>query len=768
MALLEPPRVSCASCIAGAIMNSVGREQRLGSLAMSTEAEQFAKVYFEAIRDSPVGFCLLSWGDFVYLHVNRAFASMLGYEPDDLVGRSHEEIQPRSELAESARIKGDLAKGGPLDESLERQFLHRDGSVIWVEIHPMRVTDPDGRQLVVSQYLDVTARHQAQAERDALEKLNADSNAQIQRAHERLEHLYAEAVENSHIGHTVLSMDSYRYVQVNQAFADLLGYDRSDIEGHLNSEFVPVDQSENDKAIRLGIEAGQALPDLSRRRLRHRDGSDIWVDVSPVRLTDTDGSEVVVSQYADVTRIVKAEQAQTLAEQEVAEVMADLSFRSTHDLLTGLHNRQALIDGIDQRLRQHSGRFALLYIDIDNFKHINDAISHEAGDRVLEEFGRQLMGAIRGTDSCGRIGGDEFVVIADDVATHEDAVEVVHRLQERIGGTAISVGASHVTIRFSVGIAMSRENVSAQTLLQEADTALRRSKAAGKGRWQIYDDATRHEALRRLEVGHDLAKSLRQGEVTAYFQPIVNIDTGDLLGYEALARWIRQDTAVAASEWIDIAEEAGLIVDVGQKVVAAGIHRLAELPSPLTVAVNASMAEVGNQDFASLIEDRLTAEGADASRLIVEVTEQVLLQAPDSARIFLARLVEQGVQVHLDDFGTGYSSLTHLQELPVTGIKLDRSFTAALGAKNGRSDGLVAALGSLAEQLGLDTVAEGVETVEQAAALLRAGWHTGQGWLYGMAVPAPQTADLNLRSSKTAQTNGAQSTHRRRRTDVSA
>lgn len=690
-----------------------------------------ADIYARAIAEFPVGVCVISWGDFIFRDVNQAFADMLGYEPHEIIGRPNTDFLHPDHLAWDADIKRRINAGEPLPPRLERTLLHRDGSTIFAEVRPVRVTCDDGTSVVVSMYVDITEKKATAAERDQLAE-------RVARARDRLEYLYREAVIDSHIGHGVLSTETHRYISVNEAFARMLGYRPEEMVGRSNLDFVPPDQLDEDRRLQRRIAAGGPLPAVARRRFAHRDGSMVWLDVHPVAVTDEDGREVVVSQYIDVTEAVRAQEARASAEAESERILADLRFRSTHDLLTGLRNRHSLLDEIERRLQDPSRRIAVLYLDLDNFKHINDAYSHHAGDKVLTAFGAMLRQSLRHHDECGRIGGDEFVVISGEVTGLDDAVAVAQRLQDIAGATTLRAGPATISPRFSVGIALSRPGVDAQTLLGEADAALRSSKMHGKDRWEVYDERTREDAQHRLEVAAALRSALRRGDLHAHFQPIVDMRDRRLVGYEALARWRSGGKWVPAASWIDIAGEAGLLPQVSRQIVAEATAKLSRIPDPLTVAVNASAVELSQPDFADWVERCLERSGAVPSRLTIEITEQSLINAPAATRKHLNGLVSQGVEVHLDDFGTGYSSIAHLCELPVTGIKLDQSFVSGIDSGPYPHQDVIPALAKLARQLRLSTVAEGVETTEQAEMLIAAGWCIGQGYLFGSPEPDPQ------------------------------
>jgi diguanylate cyclase (GGDEF)-like protein len=380
---------------------------------------------------------------------------------------------------------------------------------------------------------------------------------------------------------------------------------------------------------------------------------------------------------------------------------------------------------------------AVIYIDVDNFKQINDGLSHQAGDRVLAEVGRRLRGALRPSDMVGRLGGDEFVAVLDDLDRVEDVVPVAEALRQAIA-EAVVIDGVRLLPTVSIGIAAGRGRVDAMALLREADDALRQAKSHGRNRCEVYTPGMSQSALNRLGIESQLRDALQERRVEAHFQPVVDLTTGRLAGYEALAR-IRQVSGGVApnAEFIGVAEQSGLIVPLGREVVVQAIEAASMIGADLRMAVNASGQQLNDPAFADDVIGALYQHQVDARRLIIEVTETTILHLAHWAHTAITRLTALGVGLHVDDFGTGYSSVTHLHDMPVTGMKLDRSFTRELTSRSSASYRLAEGLAALANSLRLTTIAEGVETPLQRELLQEAGWQCGQGWLFGRAEPTP-------------------------------
>ncbi|MCU1623128.1 MAG: hypothetical protein JWL79_1973 [Frankiales bacterium] len=430
-----------------------------------------------------------------------------------------------------------------------------------------------------------------------------------------------------------------------------------------------------------------------------------------------------------------------------------LSELALTDALTGLPNRTLLGDRLTQALahtaRRPESRVAVLFLDIDRFKVINDSLGHEAGDAVLLEVAERLTATIRAGETVARIGGDEFVVVCDEVQHPGDALALAERLQEALRAP-LRVGNAGLVVTLSCGIAISDDgDASASSLLRDADEALYRAKAAGRDRSVVFEDTMREETLERLQTEIELRRALEEGQLRVFYQPQVDLASGHLIGVEALVRWDHPTRGLVSPDaFIPIAEETGLIVPLGEWVLRTALEQVAvwqqELHLPrLSMAVNLSAAQLAQPRLAETIRQALTDAGVHASTLELEITESVLMTDGPDVNAALVALHELGVRLSVDDFGTGYSSLAYLRRFPVDALKIDRSFTR--GVHTDTDDrAIITAIIALASAMGLSTVAEGVETAEQRAQLETLGCDRGQGYLFARPLP-PAEAVVALR-----------------------
>jgi diguanylate cyclase (GGDEF)-like protein/PAS domain S-box-containing protein len=431
---------------------------------------------------------------------------------------------------------------------------------------------------------------------------------------------------------------------------------------------------------------------------------------------------------------------------ELKEVQHALAREATHDALTGLPNRALLLDRLNQAvLRAHrSGAdLAVLYVDLDRVKIVNDSLGHEAGDRLLMEAARRLEACGRSLDTVGRLGGDEFVIVAQDLDGPRGgvrlAMSVVHAFNEPfdLEGTEAFVTAS-VGVAFRV-----QPDDSAATLLRDADVAMYRAKEAGGGRYELFDAEMRAWATDRFETETALRHAIERDELLVHYQPQVRPETGEIVGFEALARWDRSTTGpVSPAVFIPLAEETGLISVIGAYVLEHACREANQWTEhagqPLGLAVNVSGRQLTQPGLLEVVERVLDVTGFDAKRLTLEITESVLVHDPALARTRLEALRELGVRTAIDDFGKGYSSLAYLQRFPIDVVKIDQVFVADLG-REGIDTTIVASVIELAHALGFEVVAEGVEDDVQLRALIELGCDLVQGHVVSPALP-PEAA----------------------------
>lgn len=412
------------------------------------------------------------------------------------------------------------------------------------------------------------------------------------------------------------------------------------------------------------------------------------------------------------------------------------------DPLTGLPNRRLLMErlsaAVDRGRRRGAGT-ALLFLDLDRFKLVNDSLGHPVGDQLLVAVADRLRAAVRPADTVARFGGDEFAVLLDGAPGADAAVRTAEAIRRALAAP-VALDGFEVFASASIGIAVGGAHADGpEALLRGADAAMYRAKARGPGHCELYDRALHARALARLRMETDLRRALDRGEVTAHYQPIVSLASGRIRGAEALARWRHPERGwVRPDEFIPAAEETGLILDLGRRVLAEACRHASAWTvdgSGVQVSVNLSVKQLAQADLVEQVRRTLDESGMDPARLRLEVTESVLVADPAAAAATLGRLRDLGPRVVMDDFGTGYSSLSALHRLPLDGLKVDRSFVAAMG-QDGRAGQVVASVLALARELGLDVVAEGIERPDQLARLRQLGCDAGQGFLFSPAADA--------------------------------
>lgn len=431
-------------------------------------------------------------------------------------------------------------------------------------------------------------------------------------------------------------------------------------------------------------------------------------------------------------------------------IQAQLEHQVLHDALTGLPNRGYLRDRLQRvlgRVRRHRGQeFALLYLDVDRFKVINDSLGHSAGDAVLIEVAQRFLSCVRENDVVARLSGDEFAILLEDYEDPETPTLVAQRVIESMAA-AITLPESTVQPSVSIGIALgSAATPGSEELLRSADTAMYRAKAAGRNRYQYFEEGLELASKAQLALELDLRQALGRCEFEPYFQAIVDLDGGATVGYEALMRWRHPSRGLLApAEFLHVAEDSGMIEAIDWQVFERACQGLESLgPDAGFVTLNVSPRHFDNEDFADRLVEMIEAQGLSPGRVHIELTEGTLLRNPERVRHALERLHARGVQTALDDFGTGYSSLSYLHQFPLQMLKIDRSFVTPLQQDaGGSSEAIVSAILAMAHSLHLEVVAEGIENEAQRARLAQLGCRRGQGYLF--ARPQPLTPLLEAR-----------------------
>ena len=433
--------------------------------------------------------------------------------------------------------------------------------------------------------------------------------------------------------------------------------------------------------------------------------------------------------------------AQTAATLEMASTMQRLSHQAHHDSLTGLSNRRALVDALQSDLDSRA-RSAIVLMDLDGFKAVNDQYGHAAGDALLAAVGRKLTACARQEDLVCRLGGDEFAVLVRDVTSAEDAEAVAHRLVR--AAASGGEGGRHAGVGASAGVRLV-QGESPSSVLVDADAALYTAKEAGRGRTVLWEPRLRQDALDQDALVADLLQALRQDRLSLVFQPVVDLHTMAVVGLEALARWHHPVRgSVPPTTFVAAAERAGVVAELTRWALRTACQHARSWPAALTIGLNISAAQLDDEGVVRDVRSALVHAGMAPGRMVLEVTETVAMKDLPKAKQTLDQLSELGVALALDDFGTGYSSLTHAQSLPFDLLKIDRSFVAAAAAGDRAAVATISAVTALADQLQVDVVAEGVEDLGQLDDLVRLGCGLAQGYALARPLTAVQVEEALL------------------------
>lgn len=535
------------------------------------------------------------------------------------------------------------------------------------------------------------------------------------------ERLPSEVAEQSPDLHIVATLDGVlRYVSAESAA--LFGWAPADLVGRHQGSVVHRDDVAQMALERLTDSPGSITTVL---RVRCADGRYRWVEALSRRV-DLAGEAAVLTAIRDIG--------------DRRETELDLQRQASTDPLTGVANRAVFMDRLQQALRRldrHEGLVAVLYLDLDRFKQINDSVGHLVGDAVLLQMAERLRTILRPQDTLARLGGDEFAVVVEDMALSEEAVTLGERITEA-GRVPFVVNGEQFICTTSVGIAVTPHGQrSAEGLLQEADLALYRAKDVGRDRAEVFDEHLRTRAIGRLGTERMLRRAIDEDRLRVHYQPIIDVRTGATVAAEALVRvWDGDDDRLISAEvFIEVAEDTGLLAGMDdwvlrQVIVQAGVWARMFGPRGISdIAVNLTSRHLADPVFAGSLIDQLLTAGLATDVLQIEVTERVLMEASNSAMSGLKALRDAGVKVGLDDFGTGYSSLGYLRQFPVDILKIDRSFVQAL-TRDDEVPGLIRAVLDLCRTLDLDAVAEGIEQPHQLDQLVSERCRLGQGFLF--------------------------------------
>ncbi len=548
---------------------------------------------------------------------------------------------------------------------------------------------------------------------------------------------FQQAFHSAPTGMALVRLDDGRIVDTNESFADMIERSIDEIVGQPMHRLTHSDDVAAAASQRAQLELGIADTYSLEQRYLHSDGTYVWARTR-VSVTEDDGVMLAITHIEDITE-----------QRRTAEL---LTYAATHDELTALPNRGSLVARLDVLLANaQPGQVAVLFIDLDNFKVVNDSLGHRVGDELLREVARRFRGVMRDGDRLARFGGDEFVMFIDRVAiggddtptgAFVDPAAVADRLRRSVM-EPIEIDGHELVVTASIGFAVNAgEDLTADDLLRDADAAMYRAKAAGRDRVEAFTAATRRASVDALQLASELRRGIERHEIVPYFQPIVDLGTGDVVSFEVLARWLHPERGLLSpGEFLPTAESTGLIVELGAAILRDSLAQLAHWRArgmrfaSCGLSVNVATQQLVDATFLDVVKTALGETGIDADSLWLEITETTLMEDTVAASKSLRALRSLGLHLSVDDFGTGYSSLTYLKRFPVETIKIDRSFVSGLGLEADDTS-IVEAVIRLGHSLGLSVVAEGVETPLQLNALRGLGCDKGQGYLFGRPRPA--------------------------------
>jgi diguanylate cyclase (GGDEF)-like protein/PAS domain S-box-containing protein len=711
--------------------------------------EQFLTALVASADDAIIGETL----DGVVLSWNAAAERLYGYKAAEMIGRSLLPLFPEERAGECSGLLDQVRRDITV-RHLDSERLRKDGSRVQVTLTVSPVLGPDGTVVGASSIArdrtEMVRLNEAmrQAEKEAAESLSILDTLQ----------------SSAPVGFSFVDQD-FRFVRVNEKAAAINGVSVRDHLGRTMAEVIPQFWPQLEASYRGVLARGEPILNVEVASETAEDPGRLhfWLEsLYPIRV---DGEIIGVGAiFVDVTDLKEAEQTQS-------DLTNELRYQALHDSLTGLPNRTLILDRAEQMLargRRNNLATGALFIDLDNFKDINDTLGHRVGDQLLVELARRLTSELRETDTVGRLGGDEFVVLTEslpavggseaagqleegtsaDIVSTSVAERILQLLREPF---ALGDSQSLHTVTASIGIATG-PRPTAEELLRDADVALYEAKAAGKKRYVLFQPQMRQAVENHVELQMDLSSAVERDEFFLAYQPIFEIDTCAVVGVEALLRWQHPIRGmVMPDEFIPMLEESGLILTVGRQVLLRACQQAAEWHRAgydLSMSVNVSPRQLDSPGVVSDITAALETSGLDPRHLVVEITESTLMRDPASTVERISQLKALGISVAVDDFGTGYSSLAYLRRFPVDILKIDRTFIASM-ASSERSSALIHTLVQLGKSLGLDTVAEGIEEQEQLEQLRDEQCDTGQGLLYAKPL-SPRELEIFLRTHSVA------------------
>lgn len=658
---------------------------------------------FLLMNDMPIA-CLDS--TYTVLFVNQAYAMLYGREPSFFPGKNYFDLHACEQLRSIFRCVVDHGESVTEYARLYDQASQPEYAGTYWDwmLHPLKDGSSSVKGMLLCM-LDVTERT-------------------------HIEQIYRTLVNHAQQGMAVFQ--DQRMVLANPAMASITGYGVDELlamaPDELNHLIHPEDQAlvQTYHADRL---EGQTLPPRYEYRCVRKDQEIRWIEVT-IAAIHCYGKPALQATYVDITERKSVEQ--------------QLRQRVLHDDLTGLPNRTLFMEFLEHAIkrakRDADHQFALLFLDLNNFKVINDSLGHLAGDQMLITIAGRLKTRVRASDTVARFGGDEFVILLEDFNTVLEVIVLTHRIQRDIA-LPIYLNNHEVLPSASIGIALGASDYDHPAdILRDADTAMYSARSLGPGRYAVFDATMHTQVMQRLNIEGALRRAIEHGELCLYYQPIVSLSTGKLIGFEALVRWQHpQRGLLSPSEFIPIAEETGLIIPLNWWVIRAACTQIRvwqeKFPAfqDITVSINLSAQAFMHHSVVDQIGQVLQEIELDPARLKIEITESTMMDHAETTIATLKRLCDLGLNLCIDDFGTGFSSLRYLHRFPITILKIDRSFIGNMHV-DAESTAIIQSIITLSHTLGKKVIAEGIETPEQLRYLLNSRCEYGQGFLFSRPV----------------------------------